>query len=297
MAVVRVRARVLVVAAIFVVALAGAAPVRAEVTHHPQGAFAIFSGCPLNNPLLLKCMVATTAGGELRLGNMVVPITRTFEALRGGFGEEAADGMRPFLPPEGGVPIQRTPLSVPGGLSGVLEPSLLPSSLRAAFDKLTDAGLGGLTATMELAGPNSTISLSTFNVLLEEGVALEEPVKLKLTNPFLGEQCFIGSAADPIVVQTTTGTTSPPPPDKPIEGHAGFSDLINKNEIVVLTDNVEVGDSFAVPAASGCGGSLAPLIDRAIDAKIGLPSPAGRNTAILDNTIEQATPWSVIQSE
>jgi hypothetical protein len=272
-------------------------PASAEVTHHPQGAFAIFSSCPLNDPLVRKCMVATTISGELRLGQMVLPITKTFQVLRGGFGEEAADGVGPFFPPEDGAPIQPMPLPVPGGLTGVLEPSLLPSSLRAAFDGLGDTGLGGLTATIEVAGPASAISFSEYNVLAEEGVALEVPLKIKLTNSFLGGACYIGSASDPIVVQATTGTTSPPLPNKPLEGKPGFVHLIEKSELVMLTGNVDVASSFAVPAASGCGGSLAPLIDRAIDAKIGLPSPAGRNAAILDNTVEIATPTSVMNHE
>jgi hypothetical protein len=242
-------------------------------------------------------MVATTTSGELRLGQMVVPITKTFQILRGGFGEEAADGIRPFFAPEDGAPIQPMPLPVPGGLTGVLEPSLLPSSLRAAFANLGDTGLGGLAATIEVAGPASAISLNEFNAQVGEGVALEVPLRIKLTNVFLGEDCYIGSASDPIVMQVTTGTTSPPPPNQPLEGKPGFVNLLEKNELSMVVGNVNVASSFAVPAASGCGGSLAPLIDRAIDAKVGLPSPPGRNAAILDNTVETATSTSVMDHE
>jgi hypothetical protein len=293
----RERLRVPVVVAVALAALVGAVPARAEVTHHPQGAFAIFSSCPLNDPLVVKCMVVTTSGGELRLGHLVVAITKTFQILRGGFGEEAADGMRPFFPPEDGAPIQPTPLPVPGGLAGMLEPSLLPSSLRAAFDSAGDTGLGGLTATIEVAGPASATSFSQYNALSEEGVALEEPLRIKLTNPFLGENCYIGSTSDPIVVQATTGTTNPPPPNKPLKGKSGFLNPTEKTALVMVEGNVDVASSFAVPMASGCGGSFAPLVDRAIDAKVGLPSPAGQNAAILDNDAESAPPEVVMKHE
>jgi hypothetical protein len=290
-------ARVLALVVVVVVVLAGAGRARAGVTHDPQGAFAVFSDCPLNNPLVFKCTVATTTSGELQLGSMVVPISRTFEVLRGGYGE-AVHRISSFFAPEGGAsPIQPMPLPVPGGLSGVLESSLLPSSLRAAFNGLVAVGLGGLTATMELASPNSAIRFSEYNVFNEEGLVLEEPVKIKLTNPFLGENCYIGSASDPVVVQATTGKTSPPPPNKPIHGTSGLAYFLEEGYIAGLVGNVDVANSFAVPAASGCGGSLAPLIDRAIDARVGLPSPAGRDIAILDNAVEVATPVAVISHE
>jgi hypothetical protein len=291
------RARVLALVVVVLVVLAGAGRARAGVVHHPQGAFAVFSDCPLNNPSVVKCMVATTTGGELRLGSVVMPITKTFQSLRGGYGAQGAEGMSSFFPPESEASIQPMPLPVPGGLTGMLEPSLLPSSLRAAFVSLVDTGLGGLTVTLELAGPASAIRFSTYNTEVEEGVALEESVKIKLTNAFLGEDCYIGSASDPIVLQATTGETSLSPPSKPLVGKTGLPQTSENDELTSLSGNVDVASSFAVPAASGCGGSLAPLVDRAIDARVGLPSPAGRNDAILDNAAELATPTSVIDHE
>jgi len=277
---------------------ADAVPTRAEATHHPLGAFAIFSSCPLNNPLVINCLVATTTDGELRLGHLIVPITKTFEVLRGGYGEQdATDYVSSFFAPEDAAPIQPTPLPVQGGLIGVLEPNSLPSSQRVMLDSLADKGLAGVTATLEVAGPANAIRFNAFDATRGEGVALEEPLKIKLVSPFLGENCYIGSASNPITVQATTGTTSPPPPNKPLEGKAGFSNFLEKEELIMLVGNVDVANSFAVPAASGCGGSMAPLVDRAIDARVGLPSPAGRNAVILDNTVQKATPASVMSHE
>lgn len=184
--------------------------------------------------------------------------------------------------------MQRTSIPVPGGLSGVLEASALPSSLRTAFDTLVNSGLGGLTATVELAGPPSAIHIDKDNIIFQEGVGVEEPIRMKLNNPFLGENCYVGSASDPIELQGTTGTTSPPLPNKPIHGIAGGLSILEEGNLVLLTGNLTVDNAFSVPAASGCGGSLAPMLDRAIDSRIGLPSPAGRNALIAYNTLREA---------
>jgi hypothetical protein len=59
-----------------------------------------------------------------------------------------------------------------------------------------------------------------------------------------------------------------------------------------------VDNSFSVPTARGCGGPLlASAIDPVVNGKIGLPSPAGKNTAILSGHLEQAAAYFVILSE
>jgi len=59
-----------------------------------------------------------------------------------------------------------------------------------------------------------------------------------------------------------------------------------------------VDNLFAVPGAKGCGGkAFEAVIDPIINAKLGLPSPAGNNTAILNNTIKQATAETVRDHE
>jgi hypothetical protein len=46
-------------------------------------------------------------------------------------------------------------------------------------------------------------------------------VKVRLENPFLGSECYVGSNSSPVVLNLTTGTTSPPAPNKPIKGTVG----------------------------------------------------------------------------
>ena len=62
-----------------------------------------------------------------------------------------------------------------------------------------------------------------------------------------------------------------------------------KARIISLKDTSLVDNSFSVPGASGCGGVLSPIVDLAVDADIGLPAAAGKNTAIIDGSLEQTT--------
>ena len=112
----------------------------------------------------------------------------------------------------------------------------------------------------------------------------------------LGEHCYIGTDSDPIHVQLAEELTDPPLPNMPIKGVFG-SVLEIEEKLVVVYDNSLVDNSFVVPAASGCGGSLAPAIDEIIDSKLKLPSPAGRNTLVLNGTAYLARATDVIASE
>jgi hypothetical protein len=55
-----------------------------------------------------------------------------------------------------------------------------------------------------------------------------------------------------------------------------------------------VDDSFSAPAVTGCGLSLYPPV---IDSEIGLPSPAGHNTAIIGGSVEMAVAVEIEASE
>jgi len=67
--------------------------------------------------------------------------------------------------------------------------------------------------------------------------------------------------------------------------------------LIAVTGNSLVDNTFAVPRATGCGGSLSAFVDSAVDAQLGLPSSAGHNTAIMDGTIEQVNSNAVRKSE
>ncbi len=274
-----------------------APPARAQTIHHPQGPFAVFSQCPLEEPKIDDCIVVDTKGGEVRIGSLTTPFSRAMLSLDGGLLEGPTEEPTIFTAPVNGVIMQPTPMPVTGGLSRVLESSALPHSLGYVSGKLESVGLGALTATVEVAGPASAITVSVSNVITKKGVAIEEPLKIKLTSPVLGEHCYIGTDSDPIHVALTEELTDPPLPNMPIDGVFGSATFIDNGSMIELDGNSLVDNSFMVPAASGCGGSQAPAIDEIIDSKLKLPSLAGHNTLVLNSTAYLGGATDVIASE
>jgi len=279
----------LVVAAALTVALAGTAPALAT----PTGEFAVFKECPVGNPAVNLCFYATSSGGEFHVGTTTVPINKPI-TLQGGSIVNPETGEETFVAAANGETLSKTALNVPGGLLGIIAPSGWPQWLQNLFNEFINNGITGVTATTELVG---TPGISRFNLLAGEGTALQLPVRVKLGNAFLGNSCFIGSAAHPIVQNLTTGTTSPPPPNTPISGAVGELEFNEAFTLVTVKNNKLVDNAYAAPAAEGCGGFLSFLIDPAVDAKLGLPSAAGHNTTVLEGTLKNATATAVKASE
>jgi hypothetical protein len=258
----------------------------------PKGEFAIFADCPLATPELSACLLAKAEGGEFTVGKKTVPIKNTI-TLQGGFTEERETGALTFVGAADGNTLSKTPQTVPGGLLGILAPAFLPKWLQELFNNFINEGITGVTATTELAGPASSIGLNEGNLLSGTGTALSLPLKIKLSNVFLGEECYIGSNSSPVVVDFTTGTTSPPEPNKPIKGNVGKVTTNPEGTILTISENSLVNNSFAAPGANGCGGFLSFLVDPAVNAELGLPAAAGHNTAILTGTLKQASAEAV----
>jgi hypothetical protein len=277
----------------------GALAVPSSALAAPTGEFAKFAKCPLSNATIDACFYSASTGGEVKTGAKTVPIVNS-QVLQGGLDylDESFTGRLGFLGASDGNTLVKTPQPVPGGLTGVTAPSWWPSILRDLFNETINNGFTGVTATVELAAPASAIKLSTISALTQTGTALEMPVKIKLGNPFLGSNCYIGSNSNPIVWKFTTGTTSPPAPNTPITGSPGGL-TANENTTIVRNTGVKLVDnSFATPGASGCGGILFSwAVDPLVNSIVGVPSPAGTNTAILINNIEFADPAAVKASE
>jgi len=269
----RARKRALVVAsalATSVVALTAAAPALATKAFREE--FAPFANCPVETAQW--CMVATTLSGEFKLDLKTTTIVNPV-ILQGGLATDAfAD--QPLLGPTSGEAVSKTAQPVPGGLTGISE------------------SIGGpVTATAELVGPASSVIVNKGNLLGQTGTAVTLPIRVKLDNENLGEECFIGTATEPIVLHLTTGTTAPPFPGQPITGSRGTLEGAGKGKIVKVKGNSLVDNDFAVPGATGCGGSLSPLLDAVVDAGIGIPSPAGTNAAVMTGELEEtASVWA-----
>jgi hypothetical protein len=245
-----------------------AAPAMADKAFKEE--FAPFTNCPVEEAQW--CVVATTTSGEFKLDLKTTEIQNPV-VLQGGLAGQTF-GDQPLLAPIGVDALSKTPQEVPGGLTGLGET------------------IGGpVFATAELAGSPSDIVLNKGNLLAQEGTAVTLPIKVKLDNEILGPNCYIGSDAEPILLHLTTGTTSPAFPNQPISGSRGTLEGGGKGKIVKIKGNSLVDNNFAVPGANGCGES--PLIDLVVDAGIGIPAPAGLNTAIMNGELEEtAAVWA-----
>jgi hypothetical protein len=258
-----------------------------------EGEFEQFWDCPLSNTLVRKCFVDETTSGVLTIGKKAVPIVNTI-TVRGGMTRAAPETREEtIVAAEDGQTMSKTALGVPGGLLGIVSAGSLPASLRETFDRYVKEGVTGVTLTAELAQPASPGNVSEFDLLLEEETAMRLALKVKLSNPFLGNDCYIGSSSAPIILNLTTGFTSPLAPNKPIQGTSGTLRGFDEDEIVELNGTTFVDNTFTAPAASGCGGSSSAIVDAALDAQLGLPAATGRNTAILVGKLTVASELAV----
>jgi hypothetical protein len=239
-----------------------AASLLAVASAGALAAFPDFTGCPTANPAVTACLDIESTDGFLDIKGFRVPIGTSF-ALRGGLIPNANEGVGPatFVAPTNGSGVFSKPIQIPGGILGI------------------DFAIPGnaVTATAQLAGSASNIRVDPAELFVSI------PVKLKLDNPILGSNCFIGSNSNPVRLNLTVGTTSPPPPNRPISGHAGEVSFDAAGHVLFL-GNVNVDNAFAVPGATGCGLGLG-LVNALINAKLGLPSAAGNNTVSITNDV------------
>jgi hypothetical protein len=273
----------------------------------PKGIFAKYGDCPTATPGVALCTYGVTTSGEFAIGSTKVPINKTITLQGGGIPTGGSNFNEYFLyPAKDGNSLSKTELNVPGGLlnlikceeikgNGIVE-KLERGTCKAIFENKTT----GVTATTELVATATNPAILNLAALVEEsGTAITLPVRVHLKNPLLGEGCYIGSEKSPIQLHLTTGTTAPPPPNKPIKGSLGEpeSEIEKGYESVVIRNNTLVDNSFAAPVSEGCGGALSFLIGPIINSKIGLPSAAGHNTAVLSGTLNTAEAKAVVASE
>lgn len=282
--------------------LAVVSPALAE----PKGIFKVFNQCPTSTPGVAICQFGQTTSGEFTIGKTKVPINKTITIQGGGIPIPGQLNRYFLVPAKNGESLSKTELNVPGGLLNIINCEEIKGSgffetiereaCKAVFENKTT----GVTATTELVATETNPAILDLAALIEgTGTAITLPVRVHLKNPLLGESCYIGSTTSPIQLHLTTGTTAPPPPNKPIKGKVGTVKAVEEKgrELTEVTENSLVDNSFSAPVAEGCGGFFSFLIDPIVDSKIGLPSAAGHNTAILSGTLKTATTEEVIASE
>ena len=247
-------------AATLALLLAGSGVAQAKAPPNPE--YEPFADCPVYVKHVTHCLVATTTSGEFKLANKTVPINKPV-ILQGGI----IEGSHVLVPAADGNTLSRTPLTVPGGLTGL---EALP--------------LGEVVAVTELAGP---VEVFEENLSDGRGPAVKLPVKVKLENSVLGEECYVGSDTEPILLQLTTGTTKPPAGTEPITGKPGTVSFNPSLTIITIAGSSLVDNTFTAPGATGCGGALSFLLDPVLDLEVGLPAAAGKSTAVLNGSLAE----------
>jgi hypothetical protein len=279
-------ATTLIVAAFAGLALAGSAFADHAWRSEPptlNGDWAPLNRCPVDDPTMLAitgetgvalCIAESSPSGSMTIGNLTVPFKGTNHQY--GVDQSRAGVPSPTVSPAGGVLVTE-PVELPGGIRGLLCPShgrVARHICRDADDRRWNEDVGAVTWTLESAG-----NLTNFRLFagLVPGVPIATvPLKIHLQNRFLGNDCYIGSEAEPIVTQPASLV----PPEVESFTFAGDGTPSKEGEEGRLSDIKSRGSqgasAFAVPAATGCGHD--GFFDQAINDEVGLPSSASTNS-------------------
>ncbi|WP_026453110.1 hypothetical protein [Saccharomonospora iraqiensis] len=242
------------------------------------GNWAPFDRCPVDDPAMLDadgdelaalCLASSSESGTMTIGEKTVPTAGT--DLQFGL---LGDGVDYTTVSPGGTGIEADPVKVPGGLLNLMCPSDIPV-LTTLCERAAGSSLNTVTATVEPAGDPSDFNL---NAGLSTGQPIVTlPIKIKLDNPLLGGNCYIGSNEEPILLEPANAEQ----PMLNLVRYApdGTTDPTGVMSNIALSGADQVDDSFAVPGADGCG--LFGALDWAVDSQLGLPSPEGANSLVL----------------
>jgi hypothetical protein len=253
-----------------------------------SGDWAGLNRCPVDNPTMLAadgvtnialCLAVTSPNGSLTIGGLTLP-TKASNLQAGVVINETGQGATLVSPADGAA--ENESIEVPNGLQALI----CPSSGRLAWrvcrpprhdgrDYEHSSQLTNLTVSMVQAGEPSNFNL--FAGLSLNQPLLSLPVKIHLQNRLLGNRCYIGSDAEPIIIQPEN-TTAPTVKGEEFDGN-GTPDPNGPLTKIQLADT-QGSSSFAVPAATGCG--FMGIFDEAIDNHMSLPSAAGKNSLVFN---------------
>lgn len=190
-----------------------------------------------------SCFTFVIRDGTMQLGNIDIELEPNSMMIAGGKAPLSA----PWQPDHGSV--HASPVTVPGGAIGTGSEEI---------------GLLGITAYVEEAGT------PVFNNDLAD-MWMGLPIKIRLSNPLLGDRCYIGTDENPIDLRLEVDPDTLGGFETPIRGDDG-------NEYQgAQYSGVQASDTeFEVPGATGCGpfGSL----NWAANLRAGLPSSGGNNS-------------------
>ena len=247
-----------------------------------NGAWAPFTRCPVDDPAMLAvdgrattgfCIAASSPGGSMKLGNTTATTGETNMQF-GLTGPQYAPST--VVSPPGGA-IVAAPVDVPGGLLGLMCPSA-DLVVTSVCNLITDNAVNAVTASVQAAGNPSDFKL---DALITGAPILTLPIKIQLQNALLGSNCYIGSDADPILLHPAVTDVFNIKASQSYFATDGTPNAKGPLFLLEATGVTEADNSFSVPGASGCG--LAGVLDAAINLKVGLPSPSGNNSLVLND--------------
>lgn len=260
----------LLLAAVLLLALAPTAPAAQTDQYDP------FTACPTDHPALNDpaagdaICVAGSGLGQLTIGDRSLDLGRVgIQVATIGLGKDD-----PHCPQPGACFGQ-----VPGTTTVEDSPSVF--RVGPPGNPKGNPGKGQalqLKITLERAGDISALSPGfLFGAPLP---LFQLPVKLHVEAPWLGDDCYVGSNQNPIVLAPFVVG---PPANFEFGGDPnGF-----RVETVTLDDMPLADKAVAIPRAQGCGHGGArsdAKADAKVDDLLGLPSPAGSNTMLFAHT-------------
>jgi hypothetical protein len=263
----------------------------------PGGIYKPFTDCPILNPLMAEstsgdavvCSAGQVASGSVTLGSVVTPVVRPVDVQFGGWdppnatlGGDWTGGSSQFA---GGI------LPPPAGLGAMLKtkPDLIPMSLTTALgcSTTTDPVVKSVCTQAEnFGGKYLDVFALAQNVgqLTNFGLTTwTQRIDFKLINPLLGNNCTVGNANNPIVInpniQLAPGGQLEVLPDPNPTKHPS-------TDVLDITAAIATDTTFTAPGVTGCGpgGAKNISIDTALDAGTGLPSASGVNSLTLNGT-------------
>lgn len=167
------------------------------------------------------------------------------------------------------------PELVPGGLLKALGCPSSDPGVEKLCEKAADRGGKDLNvfAQAQSAGPITNFNLVTWT----------QPLKFKLINPLLGDDCYIGSEDNPVVLNPSLSGTPVIEIDPNPTAHPDTA-------VLEVTNGAATDTTFAAPGVTGCGpgGSANIAVDEAIDTSAGLPAASGSNSLTLNGTFSLA---------
>lgn len=274
----------------------------------PKGPYEVFKNCPASTIAKISdeslCLYGLTTSGKFEIKKLTVPINQTITLQSGAI--PIAPATYALEPATNGESLSKTELNVPGGLLNIINceeitgEKFFEKAARAACKAVFENKTTGVTATTEIvANEHNPAILNLENLIGANGSALTLPVRVHLKNPFLGNSCYIGSESSPIQLHLTTGRTSPPKPNEPIKGNPGLFEESPEAVIISIVDNTLVDNAWSAPVSEGCGEFLfvKGFLDGIVNSKLGLPSAAGNNTAILSGELKASPALAVLASE